>query len=173
MYKQWTQKEEAQNLRLRFEDLKASKKMGQAEFARVNEVPGGPSLLSQHIKNRRPINLEAAMAYARGFECSIAEISPRIAKEIDDASGVGGGATVPRLTWTPKEEPEHLQLITDKLGGIAPIPGYSPEALALAWLLDQVKNRLDKKKAETEASAVILRYVNLIGAPPTRKPDGH
>lgn len=40
------------------------------------------------------------------------------------------------------------------------LPGYSTEALALAWLLDQVKNKMDKKAAETEAAAAIIRYIN-------------
>lgn len=86
MSKIWTQEEEANRLRERFDALKSEKGIGQAEFARVNNVPGGPSLLSQHIKNRRPINLEAATSYAKGFGCSIGEISPRLAKEVLDAS---------------------------------------------------------------------------------------
>lgn len=164
MNKLWSQEEEAQNLRAKFEQLKATKNMGQAEFARAYNVPGGPSLLSQHIKNRRPINLEAAVAYAKGFDCPIAEISPRIAKEISHAQ---------TLTWSPKTEPERLEMLSSDLKQAGPDQSYSPEALALAWLLDQVTDRLDKKQAETEASAVILRYVNKIGATPTRKPDGH
>lgn len=82
----WTQEEEANRLRARFELLKSEKDMGQAEFARVHKVPGGASLLSQHILNRRPINLGAATAYAKGFDCSIGDISPRLAKEVAEAS---------------------------------------------------------------------------------------
>lgn len=75
--------------------------------------------------------------------------------------------------WTPKVEPEYLAVQTNEIANLDDVPGYSTEALALAWLLDQVSNRLDKKAAETEASAVILRYVNKIGAAPTRKPGEH
>lgn len=88
MSRAWTQEEEADRLRARFDALKAEKGIGQAEFARVNKVPGGPSLLSQHIKNRRPINLEAATAYAKGFGCTLAEISPRLSMEVASASSI-------------------------------------------------------------------------------------
>jgi transcriptional regulator with XRE-family HTH domain len=45
--------------------------------------------------------------------------------------------------------------------------GYSAEGLALAWLLDQIKDKLDKKIAEVEVSAVLLRFINRRGAAPT------
>lgn len=167
MFKFWTHEEESAKLRERFKVLKAEKNIGQAEFARVNDVPGGPSLLSQHIKNRRPINLEAAKSYAKGFGCSIAEISPRLGKELDDAYEVSGSADPRRPSWTPKTEPEYLKVLSDDLEKAEPIKGYSQEALALAWLLDQVTDRLDKKMAEVEASSSILRYVNKSAAAPT------
>lgn len=158
----WSQEEEALHLEERFKKLKVTNNIGQAEFARINGVPGGPSLLSQHIKNRRPINLEAAIAYAKGFACPVAEISPRLAKEIDAAY---------TAAWSPKDKPKFLEMVNNDLKAAGAVPGYSVEALALAWLLDQVKNRLDKKKAETEASAVILGYVN--AAAPTHRPTGN
>ena len=83
----WTQEEEASRLHARFDALKKTQGIGQAEFARTNNVPGGPSMLSQHIKGRRPLSLEAATAYAKGFGCSLAEISPRLAKEVQAAAG--------------------------------------------------------------------------------------
>ncbi len=43
-------------------------------------------MIYQHIKGIRPISLEAAKAYARGFRCSLAEISPRLAQEIAGAA---------------------------------------------------------------------------------------
>lgn len=36
-------------------------------------------MISQHIKHRRPINMEAALAYARGFGVPLEAISPRLA----------------------------------------------------------------------------------------------
>lgn len=76
----WSEEEEAARLHARFD------KISQAKFARDHKVPGGASMVSQHIKGRRPINLDAAKAYARGFKCSLEEISPRLAKEVKQAS---------------------------------------------------------------------------------------
>lgn len=46
-------------------------------------------MLSQHIKGRRPINLEAARIYAIGFGCTLEEISPRLAREVQKAANLG------------------------------------------------------------------------------------
>lgn len=160
----WSTDEEAHHLQQRFQKLKKTIGMGQAEFARVNKVPGGPSMLSQHIKARRPISLEAAIAYAKGFGCQIEEISPRRAKELEAARDVQPDPDrtnkPTREAWSPNSQPELLALFQKELNAAGAMPGYSDEALALAWLLDQVNDRLEKKKAETEACAVILRYVN-------------
>lgn len=80
----WTPEQEAARLHARFDALKADG-MGQAEFARVYSVPGGASMVSQHIKGRRPLSLEHAIAYAKGFRCPVSEISPRLAKEAQEA----------------------------------------------------------------------------------------
>ena len=85
----WTVEEEARRLELRFASLKVSTGMGQAAFARKFGVPGGASMVSQHVKGRRPINLMAAAAYSVGFGCSIAEISPRVANDIEESIRVG------------------------------------------------------------------------------------
>ena len=83
----WTSDEEARRLHARFDALKKTDRIGQAEFARDFGVPGGASMVSQHIKGRRPLSLEAATAYAKGFSCSLAEISPKLAKNIKEATG--------------------------------------------------------------------------------------
>lgn len=83
----WTTDEEAKRLAARFAELKRNG-VGQAEFARDNNIKGGASMLSQHIKGRRPLNLAAATAYAKGFKCRLEDISPRLAKEAADAAGV-------------------------------------------------------------------------------------
>lgn len=85
MRDEWTPEEEAQRLHRRFDDLKATQGIGQAEFARRHGIAGGASMVSQHIKGRRPINLDAAIAYASGFGVSLGEISPRLAREVDRA----------------------------------------------------------------------------------------
>lgn len=71
---------ESKNLASRFIGV------NRAAFARENNVPGGQAMIYQHINGRRPIGLDAAKAYAKGFGCSLHDISPRLAKEIAEAS---------------------------------------------------------------------------------------
>jgi len=77
----WTKEQEAKNLSHLFEGVS-----NKAAFAREFKVPGGASMLSQHCSGHRPMSLEAAIAYAKGFKCSIAQISPRLAVEVHEAS---------------------------------------------------------------------------------------
>lgn len=53
------------------------------------------------------------------------------------------------------------------------VPGYSTEALALGWLLDQVADRLDKTVANNSATAAILEVLQKTGGEPTRKQVQH
>lgn len=72
--------DESENLRVRFAGL------NRAEFARKNNLQGGQSMIYQNITGRRPISMEAAKAYAKGFGCSLEDISPRLAKEALEAA---------------------------------------------------------------------------------------
>lgn len=67
---------ERSKLQARFDRLQG---MSQAKFAQIYRVPGGGNMVTHHLKGRRPINLAAAKAYARGFNCPLAAISPRLA----------------------------------------------------------------------------------------------
>jgi len=71
-------------LQLKFDALKAEKGMKKAEFARVFKVPGGASMVSQNISGHRPISLDAMVAYAKGFGCGLAEISPDLASQLQE-----------------------------------------------------------------------------------------
>lgn len=70
---------EAQQLRARFENGKINR----AKFARIFKVPGGQSMVYQHINAMKPISMEAARAYMDGFKCKLYEISPYLAEEAD------------------------------------------------------------------------------------------
>lgn len=72
-------------LKVKFDALKAAEGMGKAEFARTFKIPGGASMISQHISGHRPIGLDAMVAYAKGFQCSIAEISPALAAQLPNS----------------------------------------------------------------------------------------
>ena len=125
------------------------------------------------------LSYQAVKKVVDGATTSFTAVNNSRAAEILDrnsnwlATGKGEKKHVERApSWTPASEPEYLNVVINDLEAADPVPGYTQEALALAWLLDQVKDKLDKKKAETEASAVILRYVNKTGEAPTGKPTG-
>lgn len=86
----WNHDDEARHLRERFTAVR-----NKAAWAREHQLPGGASMLSQHIHGHRPINLDAAIAYARGFGVSLAEISPRLAEQQAKASAVQPAAKAP------------------------------------------------------------------------------
>jgi len=98
----WTIDEEASALRARFEGV------NRAAFARDHHVKGGQAMIYQHITGRRPMNMEAAMAYAEGFRCSLAEISPRLAIEAQKAAALAPSlaAPPPPAPWPFPEIPE-------------------------------------------------------------------
>lgn len=75
----WTIQEEADRLKARFAGV------NRAEFARTYEIKGKDAYIYQHITARRPITLDAALAYAKGFGVTLEEISPRLASEIKNA----------------------------------------------------------------------------------------
>lgn len=81
MTQEWTTAQEADNLRALF-----AKVPNKAEFARQFKVPGGASMLSQHLSGHRPISGEAAVAYAKGLGVPLSQISPRFAELVDSAT---------------------------------------------------------------------------------------
>ncbi|MEJ2897576.1 phage repressor protein, partial [Bordetella avium] len=83
----WSVEEEAENLRARFQGV------NRAAFARENKIPGGQAMVYQHVTGRRPLNLEAATAYAAGFGCPLADISPRLAIEAGKAAALSSEAS--------------------------------------------------------------------------------
>lgn len=73
--------DEGEALKMRFDAIKREQKMSRAEFARRYKVPGGDAMIYQHIQGIKPISLDAALAYAKGFGCALADISQRLANE--------------------------------------------------------------------------------------------
>lgn len=88
----WTQQEEAERLAARFSTV------NRAAFARDHKIKGGQAIIYQHLKGLRPISRDAALAYAKGFNVKLEEISPRLAKEAAAAiaqSGESSETTLP------------------------------------------------------------------------------
>lgn len=67
---------ESATLRLLFDENKIE---NYAEFSRKHGVPGGKSMVKQHLDGSRPISMEAAKAYIKGFGCELRKLSPRLA----------------------------------------------------------------------------------------------
>jgi predicted component of type VI protein secretion system len=58
-------------------------KRERAKFCREHDIPGGVSMVYQHINGIKPISLQAAVSYALAFNKPLEVISPRLAKIID------------------------------------------------------------------------------------------
>lgn len=84
-------------------------------FAKAYKLPGGASMLSQHLHGHRPVGLEAAVVYARGLGVTIDAFSPRIAALVASA--------VPYLA-----EPD-----AGRMGGVRELPPRGPD-----WPFGQV-----------------------------------
>lgn len=123
---------EAQQLRLRFENLKREKGITKAAFARMNKVPGGASMISQNISGNRPISLEAASAYASGFGCNLADISPSLAAKLPRKIATQtppGSATTIADAIDIVNNPEYPGIRRVALKAQAGICGYAVEYL--------------------------------------------
>jgi len=77
---------DGQRLAVLFDKLKASTGMNRAQFARKYNVRGGASMISQQISGHRPISLEAAGIYMKGFGCTLKDISPSLAASIPQSA---------------------------------------------------------------------------------------
>jgi len=62
--------------------------VNKSKFAEQHKVPGGKSMINQHIHGHRPISLEAAMCYAKAFGCTLSDVSPRIGRLVNEAAAL-------------------------------------------------------------------------------------
>ena len=65
--------DEAENLKALFKGI------NRKEFAKTHKLKGGDALIYQHLTGRRPVSLNAAVAYAAAFNVPLAAISPSLA----------------------------------------------------------------------------------------------
>jgi hypothetical protein len=137
----WTTDEEAERLAARF----AGK--NRAKFARDFGVPGGQVMIYQHITGRRPIGLDAAEAYAKGFGCPLEEISPRLAQEAKKAFAMLGTDVVSEVAAE-----RDLALSDDEIDLVSMYRGLSAETKR--FVLVQLKTFADQ----------ILENVNHVSA---------
>ncbi|MGQ4231284.1 S24 family peptidase [Bordetella bronchiseptica] len=139
----WTIEEEAAALRERFQGV------NRAAFARDHEVKGGQAMIYQHITGRRPISIEAAMAYAAGFNCKLEEISPRLALEAQKAAALSSETIAPQApeatTWPfPSISEEDVRALNP--GQLGQLEG------ALALAISQLRLGVDVAPAQRKAA---------------------
>lgn len=96
---------EAKRLAARFANLGMSRE----EFAREFGIKGKGAMIYQHITGRKPISLEAGIAYAKGFGCTLKDISPRLAKMVEPIAPENPEVTISDNT----EEGKLLSLFRD------------------------------------------------------------
>lgn len=72
---------EAQSLKRLFDERA---KLSQSAFGHEFDI-GTQGMVSQYLLGRRPLNLAAAMKFARGLGVSIGDFSPRLAREASEA----------------------------------------------------------------------------------------
>lgn len=77
---------EGEELRKRFDRLKREQGISRAAFAKTHQIKGGDAMIYQHINGMKPISLEAGIAYAAAFGCSLKDISPRLAEHAQTIS---------------------------------------------------------------------------------------
>lgn len=65
-------------------DKAIPQKMSQALFGATYEI-GSPGMVWQYISAHRPLNIRAAVSFAKGVGCKIEDFSPTIASEISEA----------------------------------------------------------------------------------------
>lgn len=88
----------------------------QAQFAKDHSLPGGASMLSQHISGNRPISLKAAKIYSRGLKVNISQFSPRLARVIQSLQSINQEDE--QLSVTPIHPEDDLP------DGVVAIPEY-------------------------------------------------
>lgn len=96
-------------------------------FAAAIGLPGGASMLSQHLSGNRPISLDAGIRYARGFGVDLDQISPRLADEVRAGMQVlkdrpaAHHLAEPAAPWSqPMSLPDALDRLGLALGNASP-----------------------------------------------------
>lgn len=166
----WTIEEEAERLKARFDGV------NRAKFARDNNMPGGQAMIYQHIRAVRPISLDAARIYAKGFGISIDEISPRLAAEIADAAAYAGAQkthtveesrTAYPVTQKNQELPRYVKDVVEMMLS-ADDEGQLRAKIAASDALEayrQAKERAERGRVLDNLPATMLDKITQISNP--------
>lgn len=112
----------------RIKDLLAGR--NQAAFAREHGIPGGASMVTQHITGHRPVSVEAAIAYARGLGVPLDAVSPAAADLVRNAIPLAQLATKQIAGATPNVPSlaDALPVVLEALAGLPPARAASVRA---------------------------------------------
>lgn len=108
------------------------------------------SAVSQYLKGKVPLNVEAAMKFAARFECRVSEFSPSIQEEIDR---IADFATKAEKDANMKKEARQLPIQTVEVATnkppIAPKVdvGLAGAGSSQSWLIETISNASPKSKA--------------------------
>jgi len=106
---------DARNLRqlfdARLETVAEGKLISQMEFGAKYGI-GSQGMVWQYLNAHRPLNIKAAAAFARGLGVSVAEFSPTLAQQIEDAADVA--QDVPNIGLVAQDSEQHLQWVTEE-----------------------------------------------------------
>lgn len=130
---------DADRLRRLFESLPITKK----QFAQQVSLPGGSSMLSQHLSGHRPVAVEAAIAYARGFAVGIDAISPAAAEVVRQGAALltqnpAEGISATEVQGVPQMNPKW------PFRRIDPAAWSSLDAEDRGWIERMVADELEK-----------------------------
>jgi hypothetical protein len=106
---------DAENLRrlfdARLETTAEGRLISQMEFGAKYGI-GSQGMVWQYLKGRRPLNIKAAVAFARGLGVKVSDFSAGLAAQIEDASDVERDSPAVRLLVP--EPQQHLQWVSDE-----------------------------------------------------------
>lgn len=71
----------AERLRKLYDTRWVPKGLSQADFGTIYGI-GSQSMVAQYLSGHRPLNFEAAAKFAKGLGCTIADISPEMARRL-------------------------------------------------------------------------------------------
>lgn len=122
--------DDAQRLKSLFDQREP--KISQADFGSQFEV-GSQGMVWQYLAGKRPLNIKAAVAFARGLRVSVAAISPTIAAQISQASETVGDVDIAGLRRVTSDEdlaPPSVAIPMVSMHVRAGISGYVPDFIS-------------------------------------------
>lgn len=121
------QNEDAARLKALFEartELIGKKLISQADFGEKYGI-GSQGMVSQYLQARRPLNVDAAVAFAKGLGVSIEQFSPQLASFIQHAAGYVASARDPAEVGAVMADARHVNTSGEPQHDVVPIKRVS------------------------------------------------